>query len=123
MADVCVRFVEKPWGREEIFAQTDSYVGKVLFIRQGEALSLQYHERKEETLRVLQGEVEVFLGSSTEALEAEVLRAGAVVHLPPGTLHRLVAVTDCQLLEVSTNHLDDVVRLDDRYGREGTNRP
>lgn len=123
MADSPVRFVEKPWGREEIFAQTESYVGKVLFIRQGEALSLQYHERKEETLRVLQGEVEIVLGTDTEALEAEVLRAGSVVHLPPRTLHRLVAVTDCQLLEVSTNHLDDVVRLDDRYGREGTNVP
>ena len=123
MADAPVRFVEKPWGREEIFAHTEAYVGKVLLIRQGEALSLQYHERKEETLRVLDGEVEVHLGTNAEELHSEVLDAGSVVHLPPRTLHRLVAVTDCRLVEVSTNHLDDVVRLDDRYGREGTKGP
>lgn len=118
-----VRFVEKPWGREEIFAHTDAYVGKILFIRAGEALSLQYHEHKEETLRVLDGEVEIFSGSDPAKLENQVLESGSVFHVPPGLLHKLVALTDCRLFEVSTNHLDDVVRLEDRYGREGTNAP
>ena len=118
-----VRFVEKPWGREEIFAHTDAYVGKILFIRAGEALSLQYHQHKEETLRVLDGEVEIFSGSDPARLENRVLESGSVFHVPPGLLHKLVALTDCRLFEVSTNHLDDVVRLEDRYGREGTNAP
>lgn len=117
------RIVEKPWGHEEIFAHTEKYVGKILFVRSGEALSLQYHEVKEETLRVLDGELELVTGSSAEALEMHVLSAGAVFHIPPGTLHRMVALSDCNLLEVSTSHLDDVVRLEDRYGREGTSAP
>jgi len=118
-----VRFVDKPWGREEIFAHTDAYVGKILFIRAGEALSLQYHQHKEETLRVLDGEVEIFSGRDPAKLENQVLESGSVIHISPGVLHRMVALTDCRLLEVSTNHLDDVVRLEDRYGREGTNAP
>jgi mannose-6-phosphate isomerase-like protein (cupin superfamily) len=117
------RFVEKPWGREEIFAETDAYVGKILFIRAGEALSLQYHERKEETLRVLDGELEVVLGADIAGLETRHLQPGAVFHVAPRELHRMVATTDCHLLEVSTTELDDVVRLEDRYGREGTSEP
>ena len=117
------RQVLKPWGHEEIFAETEHYVGKILFIRTGEALSLQYHEIKEETLRVLEGELDLFSGPDIERLECHHLGPGAVFHVPPGTLHRMVAVTDCLLLEVSTNHLDDVVRLEDRYGREGTSDP
>lgn len=117
------RVVNKPWGHEEIFAQTDVYVGKILFIRQGEALSLQYHEVKEETLRVLDGELELVSGTDPDDLATDRLDAGAVFHIAPRTLHRMVAVTDCRLLEVSTNHLDDVVRLEDRYGREGTSAP
>ena len=117
------RFVDKPWGSEEIFAETDSYVGKILSIRAGEALSLQYHERKEETLRVLDGELELVVGPSPDQLAQHVIGTGTVFHIAPGTLHRMVAVTDCRLLEVSTNHLDDVVRLEDRYGRQGTNAP
>jgi len=117
------RFVDKPWGHEEIFAETDTYVGKILFIRAGEALSLQFHERKEETLRVLDGEVEVELGEDISALETSYLQPGAVFHVAPRELHRMVATTDCHLLEVSTNELDDVVRLEDRYGREGTSEP
>jgi len=115
--------VNKPWGYEEIFAHTPSYVGKILFIRKGEALSLQYHEVKEETLRVLDGELELVTGSDVDHLESHFLAAGAVFHVSPGVLHRMVAAADCTLLEVSTNHLDDVVRLEDRYGREGTNAP
>lgn len=117
------RFVDKPWGREEIFAETDAYVGKILFIRAGEALSLQYHERKEETLRVLDGELEVVLGADIAGLETFHLQPGAVFHVAPRELHRMVATTDCYLLEVSTSELDDVVRLEDRYGREGTSEP
>lgn len=117
------RIVDKPWGHEEIFAETGSYVGKILVVEQGEALSLQYHEHKEETLRVLDGRLELVAGSSLDALSSHQLEAGAVFHIPPGTLHRMVAITDCRLLEVSTNQLDDVVRLEDRYGREGTSTP
>ena len=117
------RVVDKPWGHEEVFAETPNYVGKILFIRQGEALSLQYHEVKEETLRVLDGELELVVGPDVESLETHLLESGAVFHVSPGTLHRMIGVSDCRLLEVSTNHLDDVVRLEDRYGRRGTNVP
>jgi len=117
------RNVEKPWGHEEIFAETENYVGKILFIRQGEALSLQYHEVKEETLRVLEGTLELVTGTSIERLENHQIGPETVFHVPPRTLHRMVAVTDCSLLEVSTTQLDDVVRLEDRYGREGTSEP
>ncbi len=119
----CARFVDKPWGREEVFAETRAYVGKVLSIRAGEALSLQYHERKEETLRVLSGHLEVLIGPHVDALESLRLGPGDVFHVSPRTLHRMTAVTDCALLEVSTPELDDVVRLEDRYGREGTSEP
>ena len=115
--------VNKPWGHEEIFADTPGYVGKILFIREGEALSLQYHEVKEETLRVLDGELELVTGGDADHLETHHLGPGAVFHISPGVLHRMVATSDFRLLEVSTNHLDDVVRLEDRYGREGTNAP
>lgn len=117
------RKVNKPWGHEEIFAETPNYVGKILFVRQGEALSLQYHEVKEETLRVLEGKLELVTGTDLDHLESHTIGPEIVFHLPPGTLHRMIAVTDCWLLEVSTNHLDDVVRLEDRYGREGTSEP
>jgi mannose-6-phosphate isomerase len=117
------RTIEKPWGHEEIFAETPDYVGKILFIRKGEALSLQYHEVKDETLRVLDGELELVAGPDIDGLRSQRLGPDTVFHIPPGTLHRMVALTDCRLLEVSTNHLDDVVRLEDRYGREGTNAP
>lgn len=117
------RKVEKPWGHEEIFAETADYVGKILFIRQGEALSLQYHEVKEETLRVLDGELELVTGTDEGRLETHLIGPETVFHISPGVLHRMVAVTDCHLLEVSTNHLDDVVRIEDRYGRKGTSSP
>ena len=117
------RKVQKPWGHEEIFAETDDYVGKILFIRQGEALSLQYHEVKVETLRVLEGTLDLVTGTDVAHLETHRVGPETVFHIPPGTLHRMVAFTDCLLLEVSTNHLDDVVRLEDRYGRVGTTEP
>jgi mannose-6-phosphate isomerase-like protein (cupin superfamily) len=123
MGKETARFVEKPWGREEIFAETDRYVGKILVIKAGEALSLQYHERKEETLRVLDGRLQFIAGDDPDRLVRYDLDAGAVFHVPPGCVHRMVAVTDCRLLEVSTPEIDDVVRIEDRYGREGTSEP
>ncbi len=117
------RMIDKPWGHEEIFAETENYVGKILAIRAGQALSLQYHEVKDETLRVLDGELDMVTGPDVDTLEPIRMIAGDVFHVAPGELHRMVAVTDCRLLEVSTNHLDDVVRLEDRYGREGTSAP
>lgn len=117
------RFVEKPWGHEEIFAETERYVGKLLVIKAGESLSLQYHEVKEETLRMLEGSIAFFSGPDVEHIERFDLHEGDVFHVPPGCVHRMEAITDCTMLEVSTPELDDVVRLNDRYGREGTSEP
>lgn len=117
------RVVKKPWGEERIFAQTSRYAGKILLIRAGESLSYQYHARKEETLHVLSG----LLGLEVEsdgARERLQLPAGETFHIAPGTKHRLYAdEADCLLVEVSTPELDDVVRLEDRYGRQGTTAP
>jgi mannose-6-phosphate isomerase-like protein (cupin superfamily) len=116
--------VEKPWGGEEIFAETDRYVGKILTVRAGHALSLQYHRVKDETMRVLEGSCELHLSEREgDAAEMLTLGPGATCHIRPGTIHRLVAITDVRLIEVSTPDLDDVVRLDDRYGRKGTSAP
>ena len=123
MSKVTPRRVEKPWGHEEIFARTDRYVGKILSIRSGEALSLQYHERKDETIRIMDGEMDLVVGTNVDDLETLRLGPGDVFHIVPRTIHRMVAVTDCSLFEVSTPELDDVVRLEDRYGREGTSAP
>ena len=111
--------VDKPWGHELIWARTDRYVGKILHIAAGEALSLQYHQVKDETLYVLAGTVALEVGDREDALETLVLTPGDAVHLWPGRRHRMTARTDCDLLEVSTPELDDVVRLADRYGRAG----
>jgi mannose-6-phosphate isomerase len=111
------RRVEKPWGHEVIWAETDLYVGKLLHVKAGHALSLQYHERKDETLHLLRGEVVLRAGPSQEGLERVVLREGDSFRVRPGTLHLVEAVTDVDILEASTPHLDDVVRLGDRYGR------
>jgi mannose-6-phosphate isomerase len=122
---VTTRVVAKPWGHELIWAETESYVGKILHINAGQALSVQYHTTKDETIHLLSGEIvyRVQRSGSTDALEDVRLRAGDSFRIGPGTIHQLEAVTDCEVLEVSTPHLDDVVRLRDRYGREGTNKP
>jgi mannose-6-phosphate isomerase-like protein (cupin superfamily) len=119
------RRVEKPWGYELIFAHTDSYVGKVLFVRAGQALSLQYHEVKDEAWYVQSGRAALELGTVGDdaPLATVELNAGDAYHFAPGTIHRVTALEDTTILEVSTPHLDDVVRLDDRYGREGTSAP
>lgn len=116
------RHIEKPWGHETVWSECDAFVGKTLFVRAGEALSLQYHEKKEETLHLQSGRVRFEIGTSLESMEDLDLAPGQSVHLVPGTLHRIEAMEDSVLLEVSTPHLDDVVRLEDRYGREGEPR-
>jgi mannose-6-phosphate isomerase-like protein (cupin superfamily) len=117
-----VRKVMKPWGHETIWANTDRYVGKVLHIKAGEALSLQYHNRKDETIHLLNGEMTYKVQVDGELRDMK-LRAGESFRNEPGTIHQMIAVTDCDVLEASTPDLDDVVRLTDRYGREGTSAP
>jgi mannose-6-phosphate isomerase len=114
--------VPKPWGYELIFAKTGRYVGKILHINRGEALSLQYHEMKEETLYVVAGELELTVEHEGDR-RVMPLRAGQAFHIPPRMIHRMVATEDTDIAEVSTTELDDVVRLEDRYGREGTSAP
>ncbi len=110
--------VEKPWGHELIFAVTERYAGKLLFVKAGESLSLQFHNVKDEAWYVLSGRAEVELGAPGERLLAsEVVGAGAAFRFQPGTVHRVRALEDTTILEVSTPELDDVVRLEDRYGR------
>jgi mannose-6-phosphate isomerase-like protein (cupin superfamily) len=112
-----VKRVEKPWGYELIWAHTDRYVGKILHIKSGESLSLQYHERKDETIHVLHGRMVFMVGQSEAELERVELEEGMSFRIQPGTRHRMEAISDCDLLEASTPELDDVVRLEDRYGR------
>jgi mannose-6-phosphate isomerase len=109
--------VEKPWGYELRWAVTERYAGKVLHIKKGEALSLQYHERKDEYQYVVNGTVDMEIGGADGALATRRMGAGDTLHIPPGTRHRLTAVEDTDIFEVSTPDLDDVVRLEDRYGR------
>jgi mannose-6-phosphate isomerase len=118
------RKVEKPWGHELVWAETDAYVGKVLFVKAGESLSLQFHRVKEESWLVQSGRAKLELGSAGDAVLAEeVIAPGATFHFRPGTVHRVTALEDTTILEVSTTELDDVVRLEDRYGRAGTSQP
>lgn len=108
--------IPKPWGYELIFAHTERYVGKILHINQGETLSLQYHEMKEETLYVVDGELRLTIEHDGDRRELR-LRKGEAFHIPPRLIHRMEAVVDTDVAEVSTTELDDVVRLEDRYGR------
>jgi mannose-6-phosphate isomerase-like protein (cupin superfamily) len=112
------RRVEKPWGWELIWALTAQYCGKLIFVRAGQSLSLQFHKEKEESWYVQQGRAELELAAAGEGLtESEVVSPGAAFHFRPGTVHRLTAIEDTLVLEVSTPEIDDVVRLEDRYGR------
>jgi mannose-6-phosphate isomerase len=118
------RRVDKPWGWELIWAHTDRYVGKVLFVKAGESLSLQFHREKDEAWYVESGRAKLELGDAGQAaLDEEIIAAGACFHYTPGTVHRITAMEDTTIIEVSTPHLEDVVRLEDRYGREGTSAP
>lgn len=110
--------VEKPWGHELVWSKTDRYAGKILFVKAGQALSLQFHKVKDEAWYVLSGRAKLELGAPGERmLNSEVVGPGAAFHLPAGTVHRLTAVDDTTIVEVSTPQLEDVVRLEDRYGR------
>lgn len=114
-----MRRVDKPWGHEVVWAETARYVGKILHIRAGHALSRQYHQVKDETLLIQAGEMDLELGPAG-AVETRRMKPGDVFHVQPGTIHRMIGVTDVEVIEVSTPELDDVVRLEDRYGRQGT---
>jgi mannose-6-phosphate isomerase len=134
-----VRTVPKPWGHETIWAHTDLYVGKILHIKAGQSLSVQYHNLKDETIHLLSGTMIYRIGTADGGrrtadgtadggrqlpeLRVVELNAGESFRNEPGLIHQMEAVTDCVLLEASTPHLDDVVRLTDRYGREGTSAP
>lgn len=114
-----MRMVEKPWGYEEIWAETPNYVGKILHINEGHRLSRQYHNQKEETFRVLSGILTLEIGQGEEMRTLN-LPPGESFHCPPGTIHRMICpigILHVEVLEVSTNHLDDVVRLEDDYKR------
>jgi mannose-6-phosphate isomerase len=117
------RRIDKPWGWELVWAETEGYVGKLLFVRAGESLSLQYHERKDESWLVQEGRARLELGEVGGELEAVEIVPGASFRFRPGTVHRVTAIEDTLVIEVSSPHLDDVVRLEDRYGREGTSTP
>lgn len=111
--------VDKPWGHELRFIRTERYAGKVLFIKAGSQLSLQYHDAKDEAFLVQEGQLELVLGKGDEQ-RVETLGPNEGWHVSPGTVHRFRALTDCLLFEVSTPELEDVVRIEDDYGREGT---
>ena len=121
---VDVRTVPKPWGHETIWAHTDRYVGKILHVKAGEKLSVQYHVKKDETVYLLRGEMKywVQLPGDTEMRDQRLV-AGESFRITPNTIHAIEAVTDIDVLEASTPELDDVVRITDRYGREGTSAP
>jgi len=108
--------VPKPWGYELIFGKTERYVGKILHVNAGESLSLQYHEMKDETLFVIRGKVNLTLQSGTERRDVT-MEVGDAFHIPPRLIHRIEAAEDTDIVEVSTPELEDVVRLEDRYGR------
>ena len=115
MPDVPYR-VEKPWGYELIWALTDRYVGKILHVKAGHVLSLQYHNRKDETMHLLSGEL-TLRTQAGDILVSRRFKAGESVHIPPKLIHQIEAVVDSDVLEASTPELDDLVRLQDRYGR------
>jgi len=110
-------FIKKPWGHEIIWAKTEKYVGKILFIEKGQKLSLQYHQKKEETITVSKGLLHFTYGSDTDNLMSHDMKPGDVFHIPTGLVHRMEALEDTEVYEVSTPELDDVVRLQDDYGR------
>jgi mannose-6-phosphate isomerase len=112
--------VEKPWGFELLWAHAEQYVGKILFVRAGQALSLQFHKLKDESWYVHTGRAELEIGAPGDTTpSSEVVGPGAAFRLRPGTVHRVRALEDTTILEVSTPHLDDIVRLEDEYGRTG----
>ena len=122
MSENIVQRVEKPWGYELIWARTNGYVGKILHINAGGKLSLQYHNIKEETFYVSKGKMTLVYENEKGEMKEKLMVAGDSHHMLPKKKHRMIGVEDCDVIEVSTNHLDDVVRLSDDYGREGTSK-
>ena len=120
MAKQNITRVEKPWGHELIWAHTADYVGKILHIKKGHQLSLQYHRQKVETILLYSGKMDFVFDNEQGQLETIPLKAGEAHHIPTGKRHRMIALEDCDVFEVSTPQLDDVVRLEDGYGRAGT---
>jgi mannose-6-phosphate isomerase len=118
--DALPRRVEKPWGHELWYAHTDRYAGKIIVVEPGHRLSLQFHHEKDETSYLLSGRLRLWQGPSAEELTESVLEPGVAWRNTPGLVHTIEAIETATVLEVSTPELDDVVRLDDRYGREGT---
>lgn len=114
------KVVDKPWGHELIWAKTDRYVGKILHVKAGEALSLQYHRVKDETIMLLRGRMTLVHFTDGAEPRSEELSPHVPFHITPGLRHRMIAIEDTDIVEVSTPELDDVVRLEDRYGRSGT---
>jgi len=115
--------VEKPWGHEMIWAVTDRYVGKVLHIKKGHKLSLQYHKQKDETVMVWAGRMQFEHFAEGQPPQFKEMGPGDAFHVTPLLRHRMIALEDTDVFEVSTTELDDVVRLEDAYGREGTSAP
>lgn len=108
---------EKPWGYELLWAHTNQYVGKILFVKANHSLSLQFHQKKEETIFLETGLLEVEYGETESSLKKMTLKPGESFHIPTKLIHRFKAIEDCRIFEVSTNFLEDVVRLKDSYGR------
>ena len=123
MEEKLPRKTEKPWGYELLFALTDKYAGKMLYVKKGHRLSLQYHEKKEESLYIYQGKALIEIEGENGELVQKEMNSGDSFHLPPMTKHRMKAIEDTMFFEVSTPELDDVVRISDDYGREGTSTP
>jgi mannose-6-phosphate isomerase-like protein (cupin superfamily) len=111
------RKVEKPWGYELVYAETEKYVGKILFVQKGQQLSVQYHKVKDEMMYLYRGVAELEIRHPQGKSQVMKMSSGEAYRITPGTVHRLTALEDCEILEVSTAELDDVVRLEDRYGR------
>ncbi len=122
MSNSDVTRVDKPWGYELHWAKTDRYVGKIIHVNEGHALSLQYHNIKDETILLWSGRLrfEIKRGDAMEEFDME---PGQRIHVSPKTVHRMTAIEDCDIIEVSTPEIDDVIRLEDRYGRKGTSEP
>jgi len=108
---------EKPWGFELLFAHTPEYAGKVIFVRKGHRLSLQYHENKDESMYIYQGKVQIEIEGADGRMTSYIAQPGYCIRIPPFTKHRLEAIEDTTFLEVSTPELGDVVRVEDDYGR------
>ena len=123
MALQSLQRVDKPWGHELLWARTPGYAAKILHIKSGHKLSLQYHRQKEETIFLQSGRMILVIEDEGGELREVTLSAGQAHHIAVGRRHRMIALEDCDVFEVSTNHLDDVVRLEDSYGRAGTSAP